>query len=44
MNGDLRICPGSGYVVAVLANMDPDAASRISAFVVNRLPMEPPEH
>ena len=38
MNGDLAICPGPGYVVAVLANMDPPAASRISDFVTNRLP------
>ncbi len=38
MNGDLEICPGSGYVVAVLANMDPPAATRISEFITNRLP------
>lgn len=38
MNGDLEICPASGYVVAVLANMDPPAASRISEFTTNRLP------
>src|SRR5215831_3406571 len=38
MNGDLKICPGTGYVVAVLANLDPPAASRISEFVLNRLP------
>jgi CubicO group peptidase (beta-lactamase class C family) len=37
MNGDLEICPGPGYVVAVLANMDPQAAARISDFVTNRL-------
>jgi D-alanyl-D-alanine carboxypeptidase len=30
MNGDLRIYPKSGYVVAVLANIDPPAAQRIS--------------
>jgi hypothetical protein len=30
MNGDLRINPKSGYVVAVLANLDPPAAQRIS--------------
>jgi CubicO group peptidase (beta-lactamase class C family) len=28
MNGDLRIYPKSGYVVAVLANLDPPAARR----------------
>lgn len=38
MNGDLKICPGTGYVVAVLANLDPPAAQRISDFVLNRLP------
>jgi CubicO group peptidase (beta-lactamase class C family) len=38
MNGDLEICPGPGYVIAVLANMDPPAAGRISDFVTNRLP------
>jgi D-alanyl-D-alanine carboxypeptidase len=38
MNGDLEICSASGYVVAVLANMDPPAASRISDFITNRLP------
>ena len=37
MNGDLKIYPKSGYVVAVLANMDPPAASRISDFIGNRL-------
>ena len=38
MNGDLEICPGPGYVIAVLANMDPPAASHISNFITNRLP------
>jgi D-alanyl-D-alanine carboxypeptidase len=38
MNGDLRIFPKSGYVVAVLANLDPPAAERISGYVVPRLP------
>jgi len=38
MNGDLEICPGPGYVIAVLANLDPPAASRVSDFVLNRLP------
>jgi D-alanyl-D-alanine carboxypeptidase len=38
MNGDLEICPGPGYVVAVLANLDPPAAQRVSDFVLNRLP------
>jgi D-alanyl-D-alanine carboxypeptidase len=40
MNGGLQICPGPGYVIAVLANMDPPAASRVSDFITNRLPMK----
>jgi hypothetical protein len=38
MAGDLRICTESGYVIAVLSNLDPSAASRISDFIGNRLP------
>jgi len=38
MNGDLEIYPQSGYVIAVLSNLDPPAAGRISDFVCNRLP------
>ena len=38
MNGDLKICPGPGYLIAVLANLDPPAASRVSDFIANRLP------
>ena len=38
MNGDLEIYPDSGYVIAVLANMDPPAAQRIADFIANRLP------
>jgi CubicO group peptidase (beta-lactamase class C family) len=38
MNGQLDIYPQSGYVVAVLANVDPPAAERIAAFVGKRLP------
>ncbi len=38
MNGELEICPTAGYVVAVLANLDPPAAGRISEFITNRLP------
>jgi len=38
MNGDLEIYPAAGYVIAVLANMDPPAAQRISEFIGNRLP------
>jgi D-alanyl-D-alanine carboxypeptidase len=38
MNGDLQIFPETGYVIVVLSNLDPPAASRISDFTVNRLP------
>ena len=38
MNGDLKICPSSGYVIAVLSNLDPPAASRVADFITNRLP------
>jgi CubicO group peptidase (beta-lactamase class C family) len=40
MNGDLRIYPESGYVVAVLANLDPPAAERVSEYLDPRLPLE----
>jgi D-alanyl-D-alanine carboxypeptidase len=33
MNGDLRIYPKVGYVVAVLANIDPPAAQRIAEYL-----------
>jgi len=38
-SGDLIILPDSGYVVAVLSNMDPPAAPRVSNFVAARLPV-----
>jgi CubicO group peptidase (beta-lactamase class C family) len=38
MNGDLRIYPQSGYVIAVLSNLDPPAAGRVSQFIASRLP------
>jgi D-alanyl-D-alanine carboxypeptidase len=38
MSGDLKIYPQSGYVVAVLSNLDPPAAPQISLFVDLRLP------
>jgi D-alanyl-D-alanine carboxypeptidase len=41
MNGDLRIYPKTGYVVAVLANIDPPAARRISEYLDPRLPIAP---
>lgn len=37
MNGDLRIYPSSGYVVAVLSNLDPPAAQQVSSFLDARL-------
>ena len=44
MNGDLRIYPQSGYVIAVLSNLDPLAANRVSQFVGDRLPIERGTH
>ena len=38
MNGDLAFEPDGGYVVVVLSNFDPPAASQISAFILDRLP------
>jgi CubicO group peptidase (beta-lactamase class C family) len=38
MNGDLRIFPQSGYVIATLANLDPPAADRLSSYAADRLP------
>jgi CubicO group peptidase (beta-lactamase class C family) len=38
MNGDLEICPGAGYIIAALSNLDPPAASRVSEFALNRMP------
>ena len=38
MNGDLQICPQSGYVIAALANLDPRAAEHMTEFVAARLP------
>jgi hypothetical protein len=39
MNGELEVCQNATYVVAVLANMDPEAAGHIADFIVNRLPL-----
>src|SRR5262249_26471363 len=38
MNGELEICPDSGYVIVALANLDPHAAEHIVEFVGSRLP------
>ncbi|MBV8897526.1 MAG: hypothetical protein JO051_13520 [Acidobacteriaceae bacterium] len=43
MNGELDICQDSEYVVAVLANMDVEAAGHIAEFIVNRLPATNPK-
>jgi hypothetical protein len=40
MNGDLRIHPASGYVVVVLANLDPPVAQRVADYLDLRLPLE----
>ena len=40
MNGDLKIYSKAGYVVAVLANMDPPAAQRITEYLDPRLPTQ----
>jgi D-alanyl-D-alanine carboxypeptidase len=37
-NGELIIHPDSGYTIAVLSNLDPPAALRLSQFASNRLP------
>jgi D-alanyl-D-alanine carboxypeptidase len=41
INGDLKIYPKSGYMVAVLANIDPPAAQRGSEYLDPRLPTQP---
>lgn len=38
MNGDLKICPQSGYIITILANLDPPVASLASDFISQRLP------
>ena len=38
MNGALEVFPTSGYVVVVLANMDPPAAEQMALFLSERLP------
>ena len=40
MNGELRIYPTSGYVVVVLANLDPPAAQRVADYLDARLPLD----
>ncbi|HQR45088.1 MAG TPA: serine hydrolase domain-containing protein [Thermoanaerobaculia bacterium] len=38
MNAELRIYPASGYVVAVMANLDPPAATNLAGSIRDRLP------
>jgi D-alanyl-D-alanine carboxypeptidase len=38
MNGELRVFPSSRYVIAVLANLGPPAASKIADFAGEKLP------
>ncbi|HEY0155337.1 MAG TPA: serine hydrolase domain-containing protein [Longimicrobium sp.] len=38
MNGELAFEPNGGYVVVVLSNFDPPAATQVSAFILSRLP------
>ena len=40
MNGDLKVCPQTGYVIVVLANLDPQTASHASDFITARLPKD----
>lgn len=38
MNGELSFEPDGGYVVVILSNLDPPAATRIEAFLLGSLP------
>ena len=38
MNGDLAFEPNGGYVVVVLSNLDPPAATQAMSFILGRLP------
>jgi D-alanyl-D-alanine carboxypeptidase len=40
MNGELQIYPRSGTVIVVLANLDPPAATRLSDFFDERMPVD----
>jgi D-alanyl-D-alanine carboxypeptidase len=39
MNGDLAFEPNGGYVIVVLSNFDPPAATQLSSYILDRLPM-----
>ena len=38
MNGDLRVFPQLGYVVVILSNLAPPAASSLADFFTLRMP------
>lgn len=40
MNGELKICQGAGYIIAVLANLDPPSAQRASSYIADRVPLK----
>ena len=40
INSELRIYPASGYVIAVMANLDPPAATALVDFIGERLPVK----
>src|SRR5258708_28432373 len=42
MNGEWQMSRESGYVIVVLANMDPPAAGQIMDFIAQRLPLQYP--
>jgi hypothetical protein len=39
MSSELKIYPKSTYVVSVLSNLDPPAASLVSEYITDRLPL-----
>jgi D-alanyl-D-alanine carboxypeptidase len=39
MNGELAFEPNGGYVVVVLSNFDPPAATQVADFILSRLPI-----
>jgi len=41
MNGELLYFPATGYLVVVLANLDPPSATSFADFIVSRLPPVP---
>lgn len=42
MNGDLAFEPNGGYVIVVLSNFDPPAATQVAGFILTRLPAPTP--